>query len=110
MDAIRWVILVLLFAGLLGAWIWSKRQARLAGSAAKAGGSNFKVVQKRWLDKSTGVCMVESEGQTFLLAYTVGGGVSWQPIVKKPATERMSEPDFEPIENFEKLLSIASLQ
>ena len=40
-------------------------------------------MQKRWLDKGTGICLVEAEEKTFLLAYTVGGGVSWQEIEPK---------------------------
>jgi hypothetical protein len=85
MDAVRWVVLILLFAGLLGLWLWSKRQARLNHPRGKAAAPGFKVTQKRWLDQRTGVCLVEAEGQGFLLAYTVGGGVSWQPVAKSAA-------------------------
>ena len=109
MDAVRWVILVLLFAGLLGAWYWSKRQARLNGGTARTNGGSFRITQKRWLDQKTGVCFVESEGHTFLLAYTVGGGVSWQPVVKKPA-EIDPEADRPKLEYFERLLSEAGMQ
>jgi hypothetical protein len=82
-DSVRWVILGVLFTGLLGLWLWSKRQAALRGPLGKNPGSSFKVTQKRWVDQRTGVCLVEAEEQTFLLAYTVGGGVSWQVLEKK---------------------------
>ncbi len=82
-DAIRWTCLVLLFAGLLGFWLWSRRRAAQSGGPRGRGGKAFTVVQKRWVDKGTGVCLVESEGQTFLLAYSVGGGVSWQVLEEK---------------------------
>jgi hypothetical protein len=82
-DSVRWVILGVLFAGLLSLWLWSKRQAALRGPLGKNPGSSFKVTQKRWVDQRTGVCLVEAEEQTFLLAYTVGGGVSWQVLEKK---------------------------
>jgi hypothetical protein len=84
-DSVRWVILGVLFAGLLGLWLWSKRQAALRGPLGKNPGSSFKVTQKRWVDQRTGVCLVEADEQTFLLAYTVGGGVSWQVLDKKEA-------------------------
>jgi len=109
MDAIRWVTLVLLFAGLLAAWYWSKRQAKLAGPA-KPGGAGFKVAQKRWLDQKTGVALVEAEGQSFLLAYTVGGGVSWQPVTKKSDPAHRPEMDAAPADDFETFLSEAGLR
>jgi flagellar biogenesis protein FliO len=82
-DIVRWILLVLLFAGLLGLWLWSRRQAANQGLPSGVGGS-FKILQKRWVDQRTGVCLVEVEDKKFLLAYTVGGGVSWQPL--DPAT------------------------
>jgi len=81
-DSVRWVILFLLFAGLMGLWIWSRRQAAANGTLSGALGSSFKVLQKRWVDQRTGVCLVEAEEKIFLLAYTVGGGVSWQALDK----------------------------
>ncbi|HEX4141004.1 MAG TPA: flagellar biosynthetic protein FliO [Candidatus Methylacidiphilales bacterium] len=86
-DTVRWVILIVLFAGLLGLWLWSKRQAAGQNALGKNVGSAFKVVQKRWLDQRTGVCLIEAEDQSFLLAYTVGGGVSWQPVEKAELPE-----------------------
>jgi hypothetical protein len=85
-DSVRWVILFLLFAGLMGLWIWSRRQAAANGTLGGALGSSFKVLQKRWIDQRTGVCLVEAEEKIFLLAYTVGGGVSWQTLDKASAT------------------------
>jgi hypothetical protein len=41
-------------------------------------------LQKKWVDQRTGICLVEAEEKTFLLAYTVGGGVSWQLLEKSP--------------------------
>ena len=87
-DIVRWIILGLLFAGLFALWFWSQRQARANGPRGKNGGNSLRVTQKRWIDKGTGVCLVEAEGQTFLLAYTASGGVSWQPLEKKPAPKR----------------------
>jgi hypothetical protein len=81
-DSVRWVILFLLFAGLIGLWFWSRRQAAAPGPLGGAPGSSFKVLQKRWIDQRTGVCLVEAEEKIFLLAYTVGGGVSWQALDK----------------------------
>src|SRR5258708_39014822 len=87
-DTVRWILLGLLFAGLLAVWIWSRRQAARQGPLGANPGSSFKVLQKRGVDQRTGVCLVEAEDQTFLLAYTVGGGVSWQAIEKAvPAPE-----------------------
>jgi hypothetical protein len=81
-DTVRWVLLGLLFAGLFYAWWWSRKQAALNSPLGPNPGSSFKVLQKRWIDQRTGVCLVEAEEKTFLLAYTVGGGVSWQAIDK----------------------------
>jgi hypothetical protein len=106
MDVVRWIILGLLFAGLFGLWYWSKRQARLNGPLGRNPGSSFRVTQKRWVDKGTGVCLVEVDDQTYLLAYTANGGVSWQPVPKKPAGEKTELP----VSRFEALLSEAGLQ
>ena len=93
-DIVRWTLLVLLFAGLLGVWIWSKRKAAAEGLTGGASGSSFKVLQKRWVDQRTGVCLVEAEEKIFLLAYTVGGGVSWQPLDKAaPKAAALPEAD-----------------
>ena len=91
-DTVRWILLVLLFAGLLGTWFWSRRQATRNGPLGSHPGSSFKVLQKRWVDQRTGVCLVEAEDQTFLLAYTVGGSVSWQPL-EKPAPDPAKEAE-----------------
>jgi hypothetical protein len=88
-DIVRWIILGVLFAGLFGLWYWSKRQTRFAGPTGKNAGSSLRVMQKRWIDKGTGVCLVEAEGETYLLAYTANGGVSWQPMAKKPAGKKL---------------------
>jgi hypothetical protein len=84
-DTVRWILLVLLFGSLLGVWLWSRRQAKANGPLGPHTGSSFKVLQKRWVDQKTGICLVEAEEKTFLLAYTVGGSVSWQPIEKATA-------------------------
>ena len=81
-DIVRWTLLVLLFGGLVGVWLWAKRRSAALGTATGAPGSSFKVLQKRWVDQRTGVCLVEAEEKIFLLAYTVGGGVSWQALDK----------------------------
>jgi flagellar biogenesis protein FliO len=94
-DTVRWILLGLLFVGLFALWLWSRRQASRQGPLGANGGSSFKVLQKRWVDQRTGVCLVEAEDQTFLLAYTVGGGVSWQPLEKAapgPAEEAVKTP------------------
>jgi hypothetical protein len=83
-DSVRWVILGILFAGLLGVWLWSRRQAAERRLLGKELGASFRILQKRWLDKGTGVCLIEAEERTFLLAYTVAGGVSWQEVEPKP--------------------------
>ena len=93
-DSVRWVILGLLFAGLFGVWLWSRRQAAQRALLGKEIGASFRILQKRWLDKGTGVCLIEAEEKTFLLAYTVGGGVSWQevePKAEEPVTNRLAE-------------------
>ena len=90
-DIVRWIILGLLFVGLFGLWFWSKRQARANGPLGKNPGNPLRVMQKRWIDKGTGVCLVEAEGDTYLLAYSANGGVSWQPLAAKPAAKK-SEP------------------
>jgi hypothetical protein len=83
-DSVRWVILGILFAGLLGVWLWSRKQAAERRLLGKELGASFRILQKRWLDKGTGVCLIEAEERTFLLAYTVAGGVSWQEVEPKP--------------------------
>ena len=91
-DSVRWVILGILFVGMFGVWLWSRRQAAERRALGKEIGASFRILQKRWLDKGTGVCLVEAEEKTFLLAYTVGGGVSWQevePKAEEPATNRL---------------------
>src|ERR1700761_7999709 len=82
-DDVRYVILGLLFAGLFAVWLWSRKQAAERKALGKELGASFRIVQKRWLDKGTGVCLVEAEEKTFLLAYTAGGGVSWQEVRPK---------------------------
>jgi len=97
-DIVRYVLLALLFAGLFGLWLWSRKQAARNGPL-NGMGTTFKVLQKRWVDQRTGVCLVEAEEQTFLLAYTVGGGVSWQALDKSsvaPAKEP-AKPDRHPL-------------
>src|ERR1700677_2724854 len=90
-DIVRWIILGLLFAGLIGLWLWARRQASLKGPLGNNLGASFKVLQKRWVDQRTGVCLVEAEDQVFLLAYTVGGGVSWQALDKSAASTEKEE-------------------
>jgi hypothetical protein len=92
-DIVRWTLLVLIFGGLFGLWIWSRRQAAIQGAIGGPSGGSFKVLQKRWVDQRTGVCLVEAEEKVFLLAYTVGGGVSWQVLDKMAAeTKAPSTP------------------
>jgi hypothetical protein len=93
-DTIRYVILGVLFVGLAGLWLWSRKQAALRNPLGKDLGASFRIVQKKWLDKGTGVCLIEAEEKTFLLAYTAGGGVSWQevePKAEEPAPNRLME-------------------
>ena len=86
-DTVRWIILGLLFAGLFGLWLWSRRQAAGKRMIGQNLGAKFTVLQKRWIDQRTGICLVEAEEKTFLLAYTVGGGVSWQAVEKAAPVE-----------------------
>jgi flagellar biogenesis protein FliO len=85
-DTVRWILLGLVFAALIGVWLWSRRRASRQGLLGANLGTSFKILQKRWVDQRTGVCLVEAEEQTFLLAYTVSGGVSWQAL-KKTASD-----------------------
>jgi len=89
-DIVRWIILGLLFAGLVGLWFWSRRQAANRGPLGATLGASFRILQKRWIDQRTGICLVEAEDQVFLLAYTAGGGVSWQQL-DKPAVSTGKE-------------------
>ncbi len=82
-DSVRYVLLGLLFVGLVASWIYSRRYAATQKLLGKEIGASFRILQKRWLDKGTGVCLIEADDKTFLLAYTAGGGVSWQPIEPK---------------------------
>jgi hypothetical protein len=90
-DDVRWIILGLLFAGLVGGWFWSRRHAQIR---RKSPGAQLKVSQKKWLDKGTGLCLVEFEDERFLLAYTVGGGITWQPLEAReaPDTPEIDKP------------------
>ena len=98
-DTVRYVLLGLLFAGLFAAWWWSRQQAKANGTLGSQLGGTFKVLQKRWVDQRTGVALVEAEEQTFLLAYTVGGGVSWQPVAKSPAKKKEEPTPFRLVTN-----------
>lgn len=89
-DIIRWILLGLIFAGLLGAWLWSRRFAAGQGTLGGVINGSLKVLQKRWVDQRTGVALVEAENQFFLLAYTVGGGVSWHPVDKTANGTKLS--------------------
>jgi hypothetical protein len=92
-DTVRYVLLGLLFASLFGLWLWSRRQAAAGRNPIGTNlGPSFRILQKRWVDQKTGVCLVEAEDKTFLLAYTVGGGVSWQ-VLDKSAAETAKEPE-----------------
>lgn len=104
-DTVRWILLGLLFIGLFGLWLWSRRQASRQGLLGNTLGTSFKILQKRWVDQKTGICLVEAEERIFLLAYTVGGGVSWQPLDKTAAesakdsiktTSRINSPSLLP--------------
>ena len=83
-DSVRYVILGILFVGLFAMWLWARKQAAQRKVLGKDPSASFRVTQKRWLDKGTAICLVEAEEKTFLLAYTVGGGVSWQAVEPKP--------------------------
>jgi len=91
-DFVRWIILFLLFAGLFAFWVYAKRQAAIRQGPAGATTGGFKVVQKRWIDQRTGVALIEANDKTYLLAYTVGGGVSWQPLDKDAPAPTTSPP------------------
>jgi hypothetical protein len=79
-EFIRLTLLALFIGGLLALWVWSRRRTGGVFRRETRAQKTFQVSQKRWIDQRTGVCLVEAEGQSFLLAYTVGGGVSWQPV------------------------------
>jgi flagellar biogenesis protein FliO len=93
-DIIRWTLLGLLFVALFGTWIYSRRfaagQNPLGNVLGTTVNTSLKVLQKRWIDQRTGVALIEAENQTFLLAYTVGGGVSWQPVEKAPGGTKVT--------------------
>ncbi len=86
-DSVRYVLLALFFIALFGTWLWSRRQAFAHKTLGQNLTAPFTVLQKRWLDKGTGICLVEAEDKMYLLAYTAGGGVSWQPVDKAKAEE-----------------------
>ncbi len=80
-DFVRWTLLALIFLGLLWfyAWTWYRNNGKtlMTGKPIEEG---FKVLQKRSIDYRTGVCLIESYGEAYLLAYTSDGGVSWQHL------------------------------
>ena len=81
-DIIRWTLLGLLFASLLGVWLWSRRQSLSGCLSRREGGTGapLRIVQRRWVDYRTGICIVDVEGRSFLMAYTVGGSVTLEPL------------------------------
>jgi hypothetical protein len=95
-DTVRWTLLGILFVGLFGLWFWSRRQAAGKNILGAAIGSSFKILQKKWVDQKTGVCLVEAEDKTFLLAYTVGGGVCWQAVEKKAESSKEPTKEVKP--------------
>jgi hypothetical protein len=96
-DFVRWTLLFLIFAGLIGfyAWNWYRNygKAILTGQPVETG---FKLVHKKSIDYRTGICLVEANGQNYLLAYTAEGGVSWQPLGPKVATVNEAAPVAQP--------------
>ena len=90
-DIVRWTLLALIFAGLFGfyAWNWYRNygKAIITGQPLETG---FKLIKKKSIDYRTGICLVEANGQSYLLAYTAEGGVSWQPLA--PKAEAINEP------------------
>lgn len=79
-DFVRWILLLLIFSGLFGVWLWSQYRSRSCVIINRSAVGPVKVVQKIFVDYRTGICVVESEKRTYLLAYTAAGHVSWQSL------------------------------
>ena len=95
-TVVRLTLLGLLFAGLFALWFWSQRRGKGPGHAPANPSGQLRISQKKWIDQRTGVCQVQSGGQTFLLAYTTGS-VSWQPLAQASISEEKVDAHFDAI-------------
>ncbi len=75
----RWLLLLLLFATLVGAWYGLNRDKLNPRNWLAPSTSLIRVLERRWLGSKSYISLVEVNGQRFLLAQTPQG-VAWQKI------------------------------
>ncbi len=74
----RWLMLAVLMAGVVAAWIWSlKRQGGLRFLVGQSG--ELRVKERVFFDAKTGVVLLNCRGCDYLVAFSPGG-VAWQII------------------------------
>jgi flagellar biogenesis protein FliO len=78
----RWVLLMVLFVGLFGAWWWVNRGKINLQKLMTPPEQNIKILERQWVSHGVSVFLVEVKGERFLLARTQGN-VSWQKLESK---------------------------
>ncbi|MFZ5806707.1 MAG: flagellar biosynthetic protein FliO [Verrucomicrobiota bacterium] len=75
----RWVLLIVLFAGLFGAWWWVNRGKINFQKLMTPPEPQIKIIERQWVSHGVAIFLVEVKGERFLLARTQGN-VSWQKL------------------------------
>ncbi len=80
----RIALLVLIFAALLGVWFWVNRGRINLRTLLQPGTQRISIQEQRWVNGRTRICLVEVEGERFLLVQGQGSA-AWQPLQPKAA-------------------------
>lgn len=80
METIRLLLAVGILLGLGGVWFWVNRGKWELSKILKRSESRLALKENRWINQKTGVGLLEVDGERFMLAYTVGGGLAWQRL------------------------------
>lgn len=75
----RWVLLILLFGGLFGVWLWVNRGRLNWKAMAKPYEPQIKILERNWVTHQLSIFLVDVKGEKFLLARTPGN-LSWQKL------------------------------
>jgi flagellar biogenesis protein FliO len=75
-------LLFLIFIGLAVIWVWVNRGRVNLRSLLQPGERRIVIAEQRWLNGRTLICLVEVEGERFLLVQGQGMA-AWQPLQAK---------------------------